>query len=156
MGIVHYPGEIKNFKMKAAEGLDREGLILKVDNSTASDPRMTKVASSGDGIFGIGAKDTDDQEGTNATGGMVGVLQEGEVKVAVEADTYRVGYVISLATTNGMGEYYVKNTSFSNTVVGICQEYRVVSSDDVTNKVNQIRVKLQCDTGLEDSELGAK
>jgi len=144
MAIVHYPGEIKNFKMKAAVGLDREGLILKADNTTPTDPRVTVVASSGDVIFGIGVKDTDDQEGTNATGGMVGVVQEGEVNVAVEAATYQNGQALYLATTDG---HAVNSTSFDATLVGVCQEYKVVSSDDVTNKVNWVRCKLTFTAG---------
>lgn len=156
MTIALYPGEVKNFKMKAAEGLDREGLIVKVDNSTPSDPRMTKVASSGDAPFGIGFSDTVGQDAVLDTGGQCDIITEGVVMVAVEAATYRVGHIISLGTTDGMGEVYEKNASFSNTIVGVCEEYKVVSSDNVTDKVNQVKVRLQMDTGLEDSELGAK
>lgn len=145
MAIVHYPGEVKDFKMKAAEGLDREGLVLKIDNTDATDPRVSKVASSGDVIFGVGFADTYNQEGTLATGGQVGVVQEGEVNVAVEAATYKVGDAIYLATTDGHG---VNSTSFDNTLIGICQEYKVVSSANVTNRVNQVRVKLTFTVGV--------
>jgi len=145
MAIVHYPGEVKNFKMKAAEGLDREGLIVKVDNSTPTDPRMTKVASSGDVIFGIGFADTYGQDGVLDTGGQCSVVQEGEVNVAVEAATYQVGDAIYLATTDGTG---VNSTAFDNTLVGICQEYKVVSGAMVTAKTNQVRVKLSFTAGV--------
>lgn len=138
MTFSHLPGEVKNFKMKAAEGLDREGLILKVDNTTASDPRMTKITASGDTIFGIGFNDTRDQEGTVATGGQCSVIQDGEAMVAVIAATYRVGDAIYLSdATDGTGD----NTSASSKV-GVCQEYKVVSSAMVTARTNQVRVRL--------------
>lgn len=145
MAMVHYPGEIRNFKMKAAEGLDREGLVLKVDNTSPSDPRMTKVASSGDKIFGVGFADTYDQTGTLATGGQCSVIEEGECNVAVEAATYKVGDAIYLATTDGHG---VNSNAFDSTLVGVCQEYKVVSSTMVTAKTNQVRTRLTFVAGV--------
>jgi len=139
MTIVYFPGEVKKFKMLAAEGLDREGLVLKVNNDTASDPRMTKCTTSGDAIFGVGYVSTADQEGTVAEGGQCSVVQDGVVNVAVEAATYQVGDAIYTATTDGHG---ARTAGFDSVKIGVCQEYKVVSSAMVTAKTNQVRTRL--------------
>lgn len=139
MAYAYKPGEVRNFKMKAAEGLDREGLVLKVNNDTPSDPRVCKITTSGDVVFGIGFNDTNDQEGNNDTGGQCSVIQDGEPMVAVEAATYKVGDAIYIATTDGFG---VNTTTFDSTKIGVCQEYKVVTSAMVTAKTNQVRVRL--------------
>ena len=143
MAFSRHPGEVKNFKMKAAEGLTYEGLILAINNDTASDPRVTKVTASGDTVFGIGYNDTYDQEDTENTAGQVSLIQDGEAMVAVIAATYQVGQKIyvshdtTLTTYPGFGDNASKGT-----IVGECQEYKVVSSANVTAKTNQIRTRL--------------
>jgi hypothetical protein len=138
MTLSHYPGDVKDFKMLTAEGLDREGLILKVNNDTPSDPRMTKITASGDTIFGVGFTDTKGQDGVVDTGGQCSVVQEGEAMVAVKAATYSVGNAIYLSDdTDGTGD----NTS-AGSKVGVCQEYKVVTSAMVTAGTNQVRTRL--------------
>lgn len=139
MTFSRLPGEIKSFRMLSGEGLDREGLILKVNNDTATDPRMAKITASGDAIFGIGYADSYDQTNTLETGERVSVIHDGEALVAVESGTYNLGDTIYLADSNdGMG----RKTSVG-TKVGSGQEYKVVATGEVdTTKVNQLKVRL--------------
>lgn len=140
MAIVHFPGEVKDFKLTAAgAGLDREGLVLLVDNTTATDPRVARTTATGSVPFGIANSDTYGQDGTITSGGMIGVIQDGEANVSVIAGTYVVGDPICVSAEDGYGE---AATATGSQLIGICQEYKVVATGDLTNKLDHVRTRL--------------
>jgi hypothetical protein len=145
-GIVYYPGEIKNFKTEsAADGaLERLGLILKIDNTTTTDPRVGKINASGDTPFGVATETTYNQDELILRSGVgVGVATEGTVMVAVEAATYVVGDVIFLADTS---DGYGRAQPSGGIPIGICEEYKVIATGDYTDKTDQVAVRLTINT----------
>jgi len=142
-GLVYYPGEIKDFKTEsAADGaLERPGMVLKVDNTTVTDPRVGKINASGDTPMGIATEGTYNQDESMLRSGVgVGVVTEGTAMVAVEAATYRVGDIIVCAdTSDGYGR---STPSGGCAIIGIAEEYKVIATGDYTDKSDQIAVRL--------------
>ena len=142
MAIVHYPGEIKSMRWSAsAKGADRPGMVIKVEDTTATSPRACLVTASGDLPQGVMVADTYNQAGTLQSGSSTyaSYVQEGEVLVSVEAGTFHPGEIIWVADTS---DGYGRAEPTGSCVIGICNEYRVVATGDYTNKRYQVRVKL--------------
>lgn len=142
-GIVHYPGEIKSLKTKSGTtGIaDRLGLTVKIDNTTASDPRLDLIQASGDTPMGVLTETTYNQDATILRSGVgVGYVTEGVVMVAVEAGTYRVGDIIVPAdTSDGYGR---TTPSGGCAIIGICEEYKAIATGDYSDKTDQVAVRL--------------
>ena len=142
-GIKYYPGEVKSYKTTAAAtgAFDRLGLVVKVDNDTVTDPRVETIEASGDTVMGIATETTYNQDETILRSGVgVGVVTEGVVMVAVEAATYRVGDIIVAAdTSDGYGR---STPSGGISIIGTCEEYKVIATGDYTDKTDQIAVRL--------------
>lgn len=141
-GIVYYPGEIKTFKTEsAADGcFDRLGLVVKVDNTTASDPRVGMINASGDTVMGVATETTYNQDESILRSGVgVGIATEGTVMVAVEAGPWRVGDIVFLADTS---DGYGRATPSGDIVVGVCEEYKVIATGDYTDKTDQVATRL--------------
>ena len=146
-GIDYFTGEVKSFKTSSAAGgsLDRLGLVLKVDNTTASDPRVTIITGSGDTPMGVNSEVTYNQDETILRSGVgVGIMTEGTVMVSVEAGTYRVGDMIYLADTS---DGYGRATPSGGIPVGVCEEYKVIATGDYTDKTDQVATRLTLNPG---------
>lgn len=142
MSIVHYPGEIKSMvHSSSAAGLEREGLVVKVEDTTVAAPKLAKITASGDVPFGIAVKDSYDQANTLQSGSSVYIdyVQEGEVNVAVEAGTYHPGEVLYVADTS---DGYARATPSGGSCVGIVTEYKVVATGNYTGRTDFVRTKL--------------
>lgn len=143
-GLVYYPGEVKTFQTYAAAAgcFDRPGIVVKVENSTATAPRVTKVAASGDIPFGICVQDTYNQDKTVLhSGNGVGIVTDGTAMVAVEAGTFLLGAIVTVAdTTDGYGRqaHYT-----SGCMIGVCEEYKVIATGDYSDGTDQVAVRLK-------------
>lgn len=143
MAIARYVGEVFSRNWSAtAKGGDREGLVLKVESTTATTPRVCLNTATGDAPYGILFADMYDQSGTIASGGSadVSVVTDGVVPVAVTAGTYHVGEHLVVGA-DGPGHAQAE-PSGGQALVGICEEYKVVATGDQTAKTDQVLCRL--------------